>query len=275
MKRTLMISLALLGCVLVLVLVGVPRGRAQGPKHNAGLVASVVHSPALGAGKLLRGDDGDEDCERFLKKADADDRDRDRDDGDAEHDGDDRDRRIRRGFEIAPVPLNLKGKNCRLVGLGSYLVNAANCNDCHSNGPATQFVMGGNPFFGQPKLLNPKTYLGGGRVFPPVVPGSAPIIARNLTPGKTGLPEGDHTFAEFLQILRTGVDLDHLHPTCPAGVVNTSCVPAPFRGDLLQVMPWPNTQELTKHDIRAIYEYLRAIPCIQGNYPNEPADRCK
>ena len=31
---------------------------------------------------------------------------------------------IQRGFEIAPVPLNLAGKNRDLVGLGSYLVNA-------------------------------------------------------------------------------------------------------------------------------------------------------
>ena len=31
---------------------------------------------------------------------------------------------IKRGFEIAPVPLNLEGKNRALVGLGSYIVNA-------------------------------------------------------------------------------------------------------------------------------------------------------
>jgi uncharacterized membrane protein len=33
-------------------------------------------------------------------------------------------------------------------------------------------------------------------------------------------------------------------------------------------------QELTDHDIRAIYKYLRAVPWVQGNYPGEPADRC-
>ena len=31
--------------------------------------------------------------------------------------------KIQRGFEIAPVPLNLNGKDRRLVGLGSYIVN--------------------------------------------------------------------------------------------------------------------------------------------------------
>jgi hypothetical protein len=46
--------------------------------------------------------------------------------------------RIRRGFEIAPVPLNLRHKDPELVGLGSYLVNAvASCNMCHSGGTAT------------------------------------------------------------------------------------------------------------------------------------------
>src|SRR4029079_8943888 len=32
--------------------------------------------------------------------------------------------RIKRGFGIAPVPLNLRGKNRAKVGLGSYYVNA-------------------------------------------------------------------------------------------------------------------------------------------------------
>jgi hypothetical protein len=32
--------------------------------------------------------------------------------------------KIQRGFEIAPVHLNLEGKNRSLVGLGSYIVNA-------------------------------------------------------------------------------------------------------------------------------------------------------
>jgi hypothetical protein len=47
-------------------------------------------------------------------------------------DDDDEDRnesKIRRGFEIAPVPLNLEGKSRALVGLGSYIVNAqGDCN---------------------------------------------------------------------------------------------------------------------------------------------------
>jgi hypothetical protein len=176
------------------------------------------------------------------------------------------DSRIQRGFDIAPVHLNLEGKNRALVGLGSYIVNAnVPCNECHGAGPAiNQFLPGDNPYFGQTAAINTATYLGGGRDFGAPVPGSAHIISRNLTPDKTGLPEGGRTFGEFVQIMRTGVDLDHLHPTCATGVVNTGCIPAPFNGDLLQTMPWPGLRNLTNHDLRAIYEYLSAVPCVAG-----------
>ena len=40
---------------------------------------------------------------------------------------------IQIGMDIAPVHLDLKGKNRSLVGLGSYIVNAqGGCNDCHT-----------------------------------------------------------------------------------------------------------------------------------------------
>jgi hypothetical protein len=191
---------------------------------------------------------------------------------------DDEDVLIQRGFEVVAaegVQLNLAGKDPRLVGLGSYLVNVLDhCNTCHSAGPATQWAKGGNPYF---KLqgstaVNQSTYMGGGRVFPPLVaanPGATPtIVSRNLTPDKTGRPEGGRTFEEFRQIIRTGVDLDHLHPNCsdPTITASTTCFPQnlPFDGDLLQVMPWPDLRHLTDHHLRAIYEYLSAIPCIAG-----------
>lgn len=162
---------------------------------------------------------------------------------------------------------------CGTHRLGSYLVNAAgDCNACHNAGPGNnQFLPGGNPYFGQhPKKINPATYLGGGRDFGPLVPGgSAHIVSRNLTPDKTGLPEGGHTFAEFVQIMRTGVDMDHLHPTC-VGAINSGCVPAPFDGNLLQIMPWFNFQDMNDHDLRAIYEYLSAIPCIDTIVAGQP-----
>jgi hypothetical protein len=184
------------------------------------------------------------------------------------HDDDDNDRnesKVRKGFAIAPVPLNLHGKDHELVGLGSYIVNAqADCNGCHSAGPQTEFAPGGNPYFGQPEKINTATYLGGGRNFGKVGPPPSPdIISRNLTPDKSGLPEGGHTFAEFRQIMRTGVDMDHVHPNCSA-TITTNCFPPPVDGALLQVMPWPIYKNMTDRDLLAIYEYLSAVPCIAG-----------
>ena len=176
--------------------------------------------------------------------------------------------RIQRGFEIAPVPLNMRGKNRALVGLGSYLVNAVgDCNGCHTASPPAEYAAGGNPYFKghQPKVVNQATYLGGGSDFGSLIPGTPDIVSRNLTPDRTGRPEGGRTFAEFLLIMRTGVDLDHRHPNC-AGPSTLQCYGSdqPFDGDLLQVMPWPTFQSMSEHDIRAIYEYLSAIPCIAG-----------
>jgi hypothetical protein len=186
--------------------------------------------------------------------------------------------RIHRGFEIAPVPLNLEGKNRSLVGLGSYIVNGvADCDGCHSAGPPTEYAMGGNPYFNQkPAIVNPKTYLGGGRHFVliPGPPGMFPdIISRNLTPDKTGRAEGGNTFEQFETIMRTGIDVDKVHPTC-TGAPDGKCLPPPFDGSLLQVMPWPVHQNMTDHDLRAIYEYLSSIPCLEGG-PGEPANRCE
>ncbi len=188
-------------------------------------------------------------------------------------DDDDQEAKVRIGFQIAPVRLNLAGKDRALVGLGSYLVNAVNdCNACHNSGtpPNFEYLPGGNPYANQRKVINPATYLGGGQNFGPIGPPPTPdIITRNLTPDKTGRPEGGHTFAEFAQIIRTGKDFDHLHPNCTAKLT-TNCIPASagVDGDLLQIMPWPYYQSMTDHDLLAIYTYLSAIPCIEG--PSDP-----
>lgn len=189
---------------------------------------------------------------------------------------DDHDERVIQGFKIAPVTLNLTNKDKALVGLGSYLVNASgNCNVCHSAGPETEFTTSpnrtksGNPYFRSPPFtgetqINPATYLGGGRDFGPFPSPDfkVHIVSRNLTPDKTGKPEGGRSFKDFLKTMRTGVDLDHLHPNCPASA--PQCLLPPFNGELLQIMPWPNYRHMTDHELRAIYEYLSAIPCIAG-----------
>ena len=199
----------------------------------------------------------------------------------SDHDRDES--KIRIGLEIAPVPLNFERRDKRLVGLGSYIVNAqADCNGCHSRGPQTEYLGPGNPYLLSPphgpfsgmQQINPATYLGGGRDFGPF--GSQNelphLYSRNLTPDKTGRAEGGRSFEEFLTILRTGKDYDHIHPNC-SGAANGSCLLPPFNGDVLQVMPWPVDQNMTEHDIRAIYEYLSAIPCIDTNIAGAPVLR--
>ncbi len=144
--------------------------------------------------------------------------------------------RILQGFKISPVPLRFNHKNWQLVGLGSYIVNAqGGCNDCHTT---PSYAEGGDPHLGQPEQINTKNYLAGGALF-------GPFVARNLTPDTdTGKPAG-LTFKEFKQEMRTGIDLDQEHPEI---------------SNLLQVMPWPVYGKMSDHDLRAIYEYLKAIP---------------
>jgi len=198
---------------------------------------------------------------------------------------DDEESLVHIGFEIAPVPLNLEGKDRDMVGLGSFLVNAVgDCNGCHTGGgpPNFNYAAGGNPYFNQPTKTDPTVYLVGGTDFGPAVPpipGIYPppeygsyvgpdIIARNLTPDKTGRAEGGHTLSEFKQIIRAGIDFDHVHPTCTASSPTptpANCIPPPVDGNLLQVMPWPTFHYMTDHQLDAIYEYLSAIPCLEGS----------
>jgi hypothetical protein len=152
--------------------------------------------------------------------------------------------RVQRGFQIAPVPLDLVGLNAELVGLGSYIVNAqGGCNDCHTAPP---YSPGGDPFFGQPERINAAGYLAGGVPF-------GPFLSRNLTPRANGRP-ANLTKDQFLLVMRTGVDLKNRHPEI---------------SPLLQVMPWPVYGKMLERDLEAVYEYLRAIPSL----PSPPTPR--
>ena len=158
--------------------------------------------------------------------------------------------RIIKGFQIAPVPLNLEGKNVALVGLGSYIVNAVGgCNDCHTSPP---YAAGGDPFAGDPKKVNAARYLAGGTPFGDPTNPDTPV-SRNLTPRANGLP-ANLTWEQFRQVIRTGADLKHRRPFFPSE-----------DHDLLQVMPWPVYQDMTDRDLRAVYEYLRSIPSLPSS----------
>ena len=145
---------------------------------------------------------------------------------------------VQTGFRIAPVHLNLEGKNAAMVGQGSYYVNAiAGCADCHS---CPTYAAGHNPYLGQPKpWMNTENYLAGGVPF-------GPFTSANLTPDSNGLPAG-LTLQEFIHVIRTGHDP----------------VPEAWHPPLLQVMPWPVYSNMTDHDLTAIYTYLTSIPSAQ------------
>jgi hypothetical protein len=144
---------------------------------------------------------------------------------------------VRQGYEIAPVPLNTAGLNPALVGMGSYIVNAhGGCNDCHTAPP---YVAGHDPFLGQPEEINAAGYLAGGVQF-------GPFTSRNLTPRSNGRPAG-LTLEQFKEVLKHGTDFKSIHPQI---------------SPLLQVMPWPVYGKMFDRDMEAVYEFLRAIPCI-------------
>jgi hypothetical protein len=154
--------------------------------------------------------------------------------------------RIRIGLAFARqqgIHLDVRGRNRALVGLGSYLVNAAGgCNDCHTAPPYTS-----DPFaaLGAPKQVNVACYLAGGQEF-------GPFVSRDITPWEDNKPAG-LTFRQFRHVMRTGEDPDH-------------------PGQVLQVMPWPVYQSLTDRDLRAIYEFLSAIPAIPANVCGAPSE---
>jgi hypothetical protein len=140
-------------------------------------------------------------------------------------------RRGDQGLGIAPVPLQIEARKRRVVGAGSYIVNAQTaCADCHS---CPTYAPGHNPFTGGDGQLNPTGYLAGGVSF-------GPIVSPNITPDADGNPAG-LTAEEFVATLRTGHDPDE-------------------PGRILRVMPWPMFRNMTDQDLLAIYEYLRSVP---------------
>ena len=164
----------------------------------------------------------------------GDDNDRNRGDREREDEGE---LEVQTGFRIVPpnIKLNLKGKDIKLVGLGSYIVNAqGGCNDCHT---CPSYTPGHNPF--PPPVgvsgdgqINSANYLAGGVPF-------GVAVSANLTPDATGKPAG-LTLEQFQITIRTGHD--------------------PVRNDNLTIMPWPIYRHMTGRDLDAIYTFLSAIP---------------
>jgi len=165
-------------------------------------------------------------------------------------------RNAQQGKAIAPVPLNLDGKNPELVYLGSYLVNGqGGCNSCHTC-PSYKGVdphqTGGNGIGppASPGPVNTANYLAGGTPLPAAAAGApgAPVAATNLTPDASGLP-GGMTYDQFKNAMQNGVDSRN-----PAHI--------------LQAMPWPVYRKMYENDLVAIYQYLSAVP------PATPGGKC-
>lgn len=186
---------------------------------------------------------------------------------------------VEQGFAASPIPksqLNMAGKSPAMVGLGSYLVNAAaDCNGCHSfpRFLPTGDVAGSNPAAGDPYQGTPSSqslrrqlranfnishFLAGGRCF-------GLYMARNLTPDASGRPLG-LTESEFVRVMRTGEDV-----ACEKNPTDPVCALGPDTA-VLQTMSWPTYHSMTDSDLKAIYAYLAAIPPAQAC--NTVADGC-
>jgi len=65
-------------------------------------------------------------------------------------------------IRIAPVPLNLEGKNRLSSDWQLYRQRTCPCNECHGAAAITQFLPGSNRTWPD-AVINPATYFGGGR----------------------------------------------------------------------------------------------------------------
>lgn len=154
----------------------------------------------------------------------------------------DLDSRAEIGFSIAEQQGIALDRGNPAQGLGSYLVNAAGCNDCHT---WLNFAAGGDPYSRQPKQLNIANFLAGGRLF--ALP-TENVCSRNITPEPGTHKPAGLSRAEFQYVFKTGCDPQEANFHDPE-----TC-------GLLQVMPWPQYRDLKPQDVNAIYSFLSVLP---------------
>ncbi len=147
------------------------------------------------------------------------------------------------------------------LGRGSYLANAAQCSDCHTNPPRVEL----HP--GKPNYMHVNTadYLTGGRVF--IVPAPTEVsldqvrsMSADLTGATNGfLQEPEDSFGRFLAIIQSGTHSDES--------VDGSASRA-----LGWPMPWQDFRNMTLDDLEALYAYLKALPQFSGAADKDTAD---
>ena len=120
------------------------------------------------------------------------------------------------------------------VNLGRYLVNAANCKDCH-----TQFAKG-TPVKG--------VEFGGGREFS--FPDGSMVRSANITPDlQTGIGNWDEE--TFVDTFRSHSD---------SLTLSTKLVPGEFNS----IMPWTLFGQMHEEDLKAIFAYLKTLKPIKN-----------
>lgn len=147
-----------------------------------------------------------------------------------------------------------------LVKRGEYLVTTMGCNDCHSpkqmgvNGPEIipELLLSGYPA-DRPVMKFDTTWTNKGFAifYPDLTAGAGPwgvSFAANLTPDVTGI--GTWTEEQFKKALTEGKF---------KGLDGTRM--------LLPPMPWFNLTQLTDHDTKAIFAYLKSIPPVRNVVP--------
>ncbi|MDB5229024.1 MAG: cytochrome [Bacteroidota bacterium] len=121
-----------------------------------------------------------------------------------------------------------------VMDYGAYLVNAAACNECHTNVIKGKHVEGMD--------------FAGGREF--IFPGGKKIVSANITPDKeTGI--GYWTEEAFVNKFKSFEDKSKLQPYKSSK-------------DFQTIMPWNMYGGMDSTDLKAIYAYLRTLKPINN-----------
>lgn len=153
----------------------------------------------------------------------------------------------------------------QMVAQGKYLVETADCNDCHTplkftaNGPvpdSTRYLSGVSQDAITPTTFDEKEMsmvnAGGMITFPNGAFAGAWGISfpSNLTPDSTtGL--GGWTADIFIRAIRHGKY---------QGVMSGR--------DMMPLMPWQNFKNFTDEDLEAIFAFLQTIPAVHNRVPS-------
>jgi mono/diheme cytochrome c family protein len=153
---------------------------------------------------------------------------------------------------LAPYILPVTNPGDVEVERGRYLVTLGVCHDCHTpkgadGRPRLDRLLSGHPEGAPPAPRIPGAISASLTATSFTGPWGT-SFARNLTPDRaTGI--GAWTEAYFIKVLRTGV-----------------------RGNgepLRPLMPWEWYRQLTDDDLKAIYAYLRTLPPISNEVPED------